>query len=168
MTTALEGGEGSASRPGRCLPRERPGTHCTGGWVGPRAGLERCGKSRPPPAFDPRTVQPVASYYTDWATRPTLGLSVDVKAPYIPLRFSYSENCRTSGNTSSDIKYVPFLVALTKFRKATISFAMSCLPVRLASGTTWLPLDEFWWNAIFEDIWNTCRENSNFIKIWQV
>jgi len=20
-------------------PRERPGTHCTGGWVGPRAGL---------------------------------------------------------------------------------------------------------------------------------
>ena len=23
-----------------------PGTHCTGGWVGPRAGLDRCGKSR--------------------------------------------------------------------------------------------------------------------------
>jgi len=21
-------------------PRERPGTHCTGGWVGPRAGLD--------------------------------------------------------------------------------------------------------------------------------
>jgi len=30
-------------------PRERPGTHCTGGWVVPRAGLDRCGKSRPPP-----------------------------------------------------------------------------------------------------------------------
>ena len=28
-------------------PRERPGTHCTGGWVGPRAGLDSCGKSRP-------------------------------------------------------------------------------------------------------------------------
>jgi hypothetical protein len=27
-------------------PRERPGTHCIGGWVGPRAGLDRCGKSR--------------------------------------------------------------------------------------------------------------------------
>ena len=26
--------------------RERSGTHCTGGWVGPRAGLEG-GKSRP-------------------------------------------------------------------------------------------------------------------------
>ena len=24
-----------------------------------------------PPGFDPRTVQPVASRYTDWATRPT-------------------------------------------------------------------------------------------------
>ena len=51
-------------------PRERPGTHCTGGWVGPRAGLDSCGKSRPPPGFDPRTVQPVASRYTDWATGP--------------------------------------------------------------------------------------------------
>jgi hypothetical protein len=27
-------------------PRERPGTHCTGGWVGPRAGLDLCEKSR--------------------------------------------------------------------------------------------------------------------------
>jgi len=26
--------------------RERPGTHCTGGWVGLRAGLDRCRKSR--------------------------------------------------------------------------------------------------------------------------
>ena len=34
------------SRPGRCYPRERPGTHCTGGWVSPRPGLGRCGKSR--------------------------------------------------------------------------------------------------------------------------
>jgi hypothetical protein len=25
---------------------ERPGTHCTGGWVGPKAGLKG-GKSRP-------------------------------------------------------------------------------------------------------------------------
>jgi hypothetical protein len=35
------------------------------------AGLDRCGKSRPPPAFDLRTVQPVGSRYTDYATRPT-------------------------------------------------------------------------------------------------
>jgi hypothetical protein len=28
------------------LPSERPGTHCIGGWVGRRAGLDKCGKSR--------------------------------------------------------------------------------------------------------------------------
>jgi hypothetical protein len=28
-------------------PRERPGTHCTGGWVGPRAGLDVCEKLAP-------------------------------------------------------------------------------------------------------------------------
>jgi hypothetical protein len=39
--------------------------------VGPRAGLDRCGKSRPSTGFDPQTVQPVASRYTDYATRPT-------------------------------------------------------------------------------------------------
>ena len=27
--------------------RERPGTQCTVGWVGPRAVLDKCGKSRP-------------------------------------------------------------------------------------------------------------------------
>jgi hypothetical protein len=42
LTSALEGGEWSASRPGRALsPAERAlGTHCIGGWVGPRAGLD--------------------------------------------------------------------------------------------------------------------------------
>jgi len=50
-------------------PRERPGAHCIGGWVGPRASLNGCEKSRPPPlpGFDPQTVQPVASGYTDYA-----------------------------------------------------------------------------------------------------
>jgi hypothetical protein len=31
--------------------RERPGTHCTGGWVGPSAGLDVCEKSRPTGIF---------------------------------------------------------------------------------------------------------------------
>jgi len=46
-------------------PRERPGTHCIGDWVGPRACMDVCGKSRLPPGFDPLTIQPVASRYTD-------------------------------------------------------------------------------------------------------
>ena len=47
------------------LPRERSGTHCIRGWVGPRAGLDGCGKTRPQPGFDSRTAQPVGSRYTD-------------------------------------------------------------------------------------------------------
>jgi hypothetical protein len=45
--------------------REKPGTHCLGGWVVSRADLEGCGIYRPPPGFDPQTVQPVASRYTN-------------------------------------------------------------------------------------------------------
>jgi hypothetical protein len=41
LTSALAGGEWSASRPGRFTPGERaPGTHWIGGWVAPRAGLD--------------------------------------------------------------------------------------------------------------------------------
>jgi hypothetical protein len=42
-----KGVRGQRHTPAARYPRERPGTHCTGGWVGPRAGLDRCGKSRP-------------------------------------------------------------------------------------------------------------------------
>jgi hypothetical protein len=31
--------------------RKRPDTHCVGAWVGPRAGLDECVKSRPPPGI---------------------------------------------------------------------------------------------------------------------
>ena len=58
---------GGQRRPPAALPPGRPGTHRTGGWVGPRTGLYMCGKSHPPPGFDPRTVQSIASRYTGWA-----------------------------------------------------------------------------------------------------
>jgi hypothetical protein len=65
---ALEWGEGLASHPGRFihpgntrypLYRRRGGSQ---GWSG------QVQKNSPPPGFDPRTVQLVASRYTDWAT----------------------------------------------------------------------------------------------------
>lgn len=44
------------------LPLEkRPGMHGIGGWMGPRAGLDRWRESRPPPEFYLRTIQPIAS-----------------------------------------------------------------------------------------------------------
>jgi hypothetical protein len=72
-TSALDGGEWSASRPSRAFtPGERtPSTHWSGGWVGPRAGLDTeeekilcpCRGSNP----DRPVVQPVVRHYTAWA-----------------------------------------------------------------------------------------------------
>jgi hypothetical protein len=45
--------------------RERPGTHCTGGCVGRRAGLDECGKYFPRRDSIRSIVQLVASRYTD-------------------------------------------------------------------------------------------------------
>jgi hypothetical protein len=66
LTSALDGGERSASRPGCFTPWERaPDTHWIGGWVGPRAVLDMVVKRKiPSPCWElnPRTpiVQPVA------------------------------------------------------------------------------------------------------------
>ena len=65
LTTALDGG--GWLMPGASVPSGKtPGTHCVGGWVGPRVGLNGCGKCCFPLGFDPRTVQPVASRCIDY------------------------------------------------------------------------------------------------------
>jgi len=71
LATALKGGDGSASRPGRSLPpgKTRFSLYRKLGGLQGRSGQVR--KISPPPGFDSRTVQPVASRYTDCATRPT-------------------------------------------------------------------------------------------------
>jgi hypothetical protein len=43
----LKGVRGQRHAPAALYPRKRPGTHCIGGWVSPRAVLDRCGKFRP-------------------------------------------------------------------------------------------------------------------------
>ena len=62
-TSALDGGGWSTPRPGRFTPGKDP-VPIVGGPQG-RSGRVR--KISPPPGFDPRTVQPVASRYTDYA-----------------------------------------------------------------------------------------------------
>jgi hypothetical protein len=59
LTSALDGSERSASRPGRFTARERAAvTHWIGGWVGPRAGLDTVVKRKiPSPAMN-RTLEP--------------------------------------------------------------------------------------------------------------
>jgi len=66
---ALEEGKWSASHPGRVNPgKTRYPLYRRLGEPQSWSGQVR--KISPPPGFDPRTVQPVASHYTDWATRP--------------------------------------------------------------------------------------------------
>ena len=50
----------STPRSGRFTSQKRPGTHCTGGWVGLEASLD--GNTISPSLwFEPLTVQPVVS-----------------------------------------------------------------------------------------------------------
>ena len=56
---------GQRRAPATLPPGKKAGTYCIGGWVGPRAGLGGCEKSRLPPGFDLQTVQHVARRYTD-------------------------------------------------------------------------------------------------------
>jgi hypothetical protein len=71
LNSAIDGGEWSASRPGRFTPRERAtDTHFIGGWVGPTTGLDMVWRRKIPSLrreSNPNHgfAQPVASPYTD-------------------------------------------------------------------------------------------------------
>jgi hypothetical protein len=77
---------------------------------GPQGGLDCCGKSRLPPRFDPRTVQPVASRYTDWASkdrRKTIlsypsgcKFKIDLRQRYTPSCFRLSVSWLIHNNAS--------------------------------------------------------------------
>ena len=47
--------------PAALLPVNTTDTNCTGGWVGPRAGVDGREKSPPQPGVDPRTVKAVTN-----------------------------------------------------------------------------------------------------------
>jgi hypothetical protein len=56
-------------------PLEKPCTHCIGGWVGHRAGLDICRKSRSNRDSIPGPSSPVESRYADRAI-PAPGLNI--------------------------------------------------------------------------------------------
>jgi hypothetical protein len=72
LTSVLDGGEWSASLPGRVLPpgERTPGIHWTGGWVGPRAGLDAEAGRKSSASVGGRTpvVQSVVRHYTRGCT----------------------------------------------------------------------------------------------------
>jgi hypothetical protein len=70
LTSKLVGVDGQCQAPAALPPGKRPGTVCTVGWVGSRAGLDGCGYSRPHGGFDPWTV-PARSESLYWQRNPT-------------------------------------------------------------------------------------------------
>jgi len=47
LTSALGGVGGQRHAPAALPPGKRIGAHCIVGWMGPRPGLDECGKSHP-------------------------------------------------------------------------------------------------------------------------
>jgi len=70
MTAALEGGEWSAARLGHTLPPGKTRYPFYRRLGGPQGRSERA-ENLVPTGILSRTVQPVVSHYTDWATGPT-------------------------------------------------------------------------------------------------
>ena len=84
--------EGLASRPARSLPPGNPRYPLYRRLGEPQCRSGQMRKISPPPGFDPRAVQPVASRYTDYATQPTQ-IMLYADNPYVifGIRVNYSE-----------------------------------------------------------------------------
>jgi hypothetical protein len=65
LTLALDRGGWSTTRPGRFTPGKETRYPMYRKLGGPQGRSGRLRKISPPPGFDPRTVKPVASRYTD-------------------------------------------------------------------------------------------------------
>ena len=69
LASAPDGGARSTPRPGRLTPWERDPVHIVQEVLLSPGPVWTGAENLPPPqpGFEPRTVQPVASRYTDWA-----------------------------------------------------------------------------------------------------
>jgi hypothetical protein len=95
LTSALDGGEWSASRPYRFTP----GTHSIGDWVDPGIGLNAVEKRKAlhRPAQNP-AVHPVARRYIDWAIQAPTQINTDASD-----LFNYVENSNINRRGAQDI-----------------------------------------------------------------
>ena len=119
MIAAPEWDEWSAALPGRTFPTGKTWYPLYRGLGGPQGRSGRA-KNLAPSGFDPRTVEPVVSSYTDWATQPKLSSS------YIRL-YSIVMDYQTTANWQECVSKWVWLVLVT----------ILCLNRGLNSGPTW-------------------------------
>ena len=134
MITALEGVRGQRHDPAAVYPREKPGTHGTGGWVGPRAGLDRYGKSRRHrdsiPDFPAGSqslyrlsyrAHKFCTVYSQSAFQSRSLQIIQVRATFPPLAFTFTCNVATA------TWFVPFTFLKLKAGRSRVRFPMVSL-----------------------------------------
>ena len=98
-------GEGSTSRPGRSLPSGK-NLYPLYRRLGRPQGLSgQVQEFWPPKGFDPRTVQPVASRYTDYTTRPTQALYRTFNYSLVWIRNWEGSSCSWHQDSSLGVLY---------------------------------------------------------------
>jgi len=132
-------------RPSHFSPRKKPGTHCTGGQVGPSLRLDECGKSHPP-VLNPWAIQSILSCNTYYAmpAHDETWFSLHDKGRYTWKQFelcAFSINC----------KNIIFVCVCVCVKKIWIHchIKLHIMPVRLTKVTTvFMYLQHFghlWW-----------------------
>jgi hypothetical protein len=110
--------------------------------------------------------------YSRWSVQQFLGAFTYLLTPWsrvllekLTVNFAASQEIPRIYGTRKflTVPQEPAIGAFTRLRKATIRFAMSVRP----HGKTWLPLDGFSWNFIFQCFSKICRENSSYNNIRQ-
>jgi hypothetical protein len=104
MITTLKGGEGSASRPGRSLPPGKTRYLLYRRLGGPQSRSGQMRKISPPPGFDLRTVQPLASRYTNYTTWPTYRQVIFIKGCNMKIVLVYNRLVRGESYKILEIK----------------------------------------------------------------
>jgi hypothetical protein len=130
---------------------KRPCTHCVGGWVGPRAVVDRCGRSHPHWDSIPGPSSPYRVAVPTTLSRPipTIEWQAEIEyaaSPFIIFCFLFHGEQSQWLNVWAYFNSiyiwwqqwlvfpllarldVPFLGLIAKLRKATISFVMSVCP----------------------------------------
>jgi hypothetical protein len=147
MTTALEAGEGSASCPAPSLPRGKNQYQLYMRLDGHQGQSGQVRKISPPPGFDPRTVQPIASRYTDYATQPTewgvifilfRKLCSTIVAVYfeVPKQYVAKRNTGHRAHSSLDLNWHIFHYQHNSLRADTIT-KFHCNSVKLHNLIHW-------------------------------
>ena len=127
LTSALDGGEGSP------YPRERHGTHCTGGWVGFRVGLDRCEKFLPHRDSIPGPSRPQAVAIPTTLPGPTSLKVNNFKIGYYDIKWKYRLSVHGNDTCTIQILKISFqpLIARQKHQiEAIIKFLCICIVSR--------------------------------------